>query len=220
MLFVYVLGIPAAAVLKLWLNRKSGAGLTRAELAARDGPLVTLTRKYSPQYWWFEAVCIGTRLCFCGLAVFFFPEKPVLRLALCLIAISFNIWFCERYRPVSTESMSTVMTGSCTLLWLLVVAAIVSTGKSSDMVQLGCSCALTGLVAGMALLLRHIKNSEPDFAMVNAIENHEPFDSGDFEAAVTERGAAHLAELASTVAAKIAKKPTHKAMKRRAGRKS
>ena len=99
MLFVYVLGIPAAAVLKLWLNRKSGAGLTRAELAARDGPLVTLTRKYSPQYWWFEAVCIGTRLCFCGLAVFFFPGKPVLRLALCLIAISFNIWFCERCEP-------------------------------------------------------------------------------------------------------------------------
>ena len=88
MIVFYVVLLPGGVLLWLKANRPAGRALTPRELKDLDGILAPLTTKYAPQYWWFEAVDVGVRMCFCGLAVFLFPNSPVLRQALCLIVVT------------------------------------------------------------------------------------------------------------------------------------
>ena len=165
MLFVFMVIFPAAALVKLWRNRQ-GSGQTPAELAEKDGALTSLTRRYAPQFWWYEVVNVYTRLIFCGLGVFFFPENQIMRVSLCLVAITSNIVFSACYHPVAKKSMRRVKMAMDTILWLVVFMSIVSWGEASESVQVACSCVVTLVFLGSCGLMWHIKAEEPEYALV------------------------------------------------------
>ena len=165
MLFVFMVIFPAAALVKLWRNRQ-GSGQTPAELAEKDGALTSLTRRYAPQFWWYEVVNVYTRLIFCGLGVFFFPENQIMRVSLCLVAITSNMLFSACYHPVAKKSMRRVKMAMDTILWLVVFMSIVSWGEASESVQVACSCVLTLVFLGSCGLMWHIKAEEPEYALV------------------------------------------------------
>ena len=65
----FVVGAPLAALAALRRNRPAGRVAPPSELAKLDGALASLTQRYTPQFWWFEAVAVLVRLLFGGLTV-------------------------------------------------------------------------------------------------------------------------------------------------------
>ncbi|KAH8082982.1 hypothetical protein JL720_8494 [Aureococcus anophagefferens] len=182
MLAAFVVGAPLAALAALRRNRPAGAPRRRRS-SRLDGALASLTQRYTPQFWWFEAVAV---------LVIFVPNAPALRVALCLFGVSAYLWFTAAFRPVARASSHVVESLAYAMLWFLALYATVSETRAGDSVKGACSAALFVFVVAVCGLTRHIKSNEGDFKLGDAILRREPFAAAKFEAA-TPRTSAHAA---------------------------
>ena len=208
MLFVYVLVLPLGALLWLKSNRPAGRVTSPRELAELDGVLAPLAEKYTQPYWWFELAGVAVRLCYCGGAVFIFPTHATLRCALCLIVVTAYAAFSLSHKPVAQESSRAVSVLAHALLFLLALAAIVSTNVASERVQVGYSCALFVFTIAVGACLRQIKAKETEHKLAAAISAREPFDQEAFEA----RSSAYLYDAVALQARDIVREPTSAGM--------
>ena len=206
MLAAFVVGAPLAALAALRRNRPAGRVAPPSELAKLDGALASLTQRYTPQFWWFEAVAVLVRLLFGGLTVIFVPNAPALRVALCLFGVSAYLWFTAAFRPVARASSHVVESLAYAMLWFLALYATVSETRAGDSVKAACSAALFVFVVAVCGLTRHIKSNEGDFKLGDAILRREPFAAAKFEAA-TSRSSKLLYDCVSHAASEIVDAP-------------
>ncbi|KAH8075746.1 hypothetical protein JL720_10448 [Aureococcus anophagefferens] len=197
MLAAFVVGAPLAALAALRRNRPAGRVAPPSELAKLDGALASLTQRYTPQFWWFEAVAV---------LVIFVPNAPALRVALCLFGVSAYLWFTAAFRPVARASSHVVESLAYAMLWFLALYATVSETRAGDSVKGACSAALFVFVVAVCGLTRHIKSNEGDFKLGDAILRREPFAAAKFEAA-TSRSSKLLYDCVSHAASEIVDAP-------------
>jgi hypothetical protein len=155
-LAIYVAGVPCALVARLWANRQ-GEASSPTELARLDGPLATLTAKYSAQFYWVEFVEIYERLMMCGLGVFIFPHKPSMRVALILIYRSFKLWL-WKYGPIvdrAHRDVSTLCHGYLSFVVILAVMELSAT-PPTELQRFVFSCFLFGSFVTVIALARFV----------------------------------------------------------------
>ena len=148
------------------------------------------------------------RLCYCGGAVFLFPTHSTLRCTLCVLVVSAYVAFSLSHKPVAQESSRTVTVLAHALLFLLALAANVSTNVASEPVQVGYSCALFVFTIAICAFLRRIKAKETEHKLAAAISAREPFDKEAFEA----RSSAYLHDAVALQARDIVRDPTSAGM--------
>ena len=208
-LAIYVAGVPCALVARLWANRQ-GEASSPTELARLDGPLATLTAKYSAQFYWVEFVEIYERLMMCGLGVFIFPHKPSMRVALILIYRSFKLWL-WKYRPIvdrAHRDVSTLCHGYLSFVVILAVMELSAT-PPTELQRFVFSCFLFASFVVVIALARCVASRERLYGLVDAIERLEAFDADDFAAACASApGARRLREAVFHVACAIVEDPT------------
>jgi len=207
MLAFYVALLPAGVL--LWLKANRSGQLSPRELAAKDGVLASLTARYSPQFWWFEAADVLMRLSFCGLANAVFPSSLVLRTALCLIMVTAHMLFLVAYELVLLASSRRVRLLSGALLFLLGLGALITTHGASTSVQIGYSVGLSLFVLGTGAILWYLKSKEPQYALVAAINAGEAFDLDMFG---DGQSGSFMYDVVARRARDIARAPTAKGM--------
>ena len=106
--------LPLGAIYRLASLRREGGAIVD------DGVISPLTRKYKPQFWWFELVMVYTRLA----CVFPWGGNDLMRRIGCEFVVLVNMSFLAIYSPLAKKSLGKITLAAMFLLFCVVVMSI------------------------------------------------------------------------------------------------